>query len=373
MTIIALLLACEHDEHRHQLVDADASVIDAAVDSDASSTDTTDTELVDMGSTRDRFVDMPTLDAQTPAPVYAKDDELRVNHLQALGTHNSYHLAPDLMFLPWNYDHLPLDQQLRFQGVRQFELDIYQNQIGTFDVYHILFADDGTTCATLTECLTVMKTWSDDNQGHHPILVLIEPKGYLDPPDMVIAKLNAALMETWGAERLLTPAMIKRDLPTIRDGLAAQGWPTLGATRNRLIAVLHTPGELRDANLDADYNGLSSVMFSDAYGDVNAPFAAYHSMNNPIGGQAAINALVQANHLVRTRADTDGEETQTLDYERAEAALRSGAHFISTDFPFEAAPEIYGFTIPMGTPSRCNPVQSPQNCMPRDIEYLHTE
>ncbi len=309
-------------------------------------------------------------DAQAPRPSYPEDDELRVNHLQTLGTHNSYHIAPDLMFLPWNYTHLPLDQQLGSQGVRQFELDIYQNQMGTFDVYHILFADDGTTCATLTECLRVMKRWSDQNPGHHPILVLIEPKGTVDPSEMVISKLNSTVLETWGRERIVTPDMVQGDQLNVRDGIEVHGWPTLGATRDRLIVILHTNGALREANVQGLSSGESSVLFSDAYGDVNAPYAAYHSMNSPIGGQASIRAVVQANHLVRTRADSDGEETVSLNYERANAALDSGAHFISTDFPFAPSEDVYGFTIPLGTPSRCNPIQAPDRCTPQDIEDL---
>ena len=51
-------------------------------------------------------------------PDYPMDDTLRMNHLQGLGTHNSYHLQPDVDILPWRYSHLPLDEQLGEQGVR---------------------------------------------------------------------------------------------------------------------------------------------------------------------------------------------------------------------------------------------------------------
>ena len=52
--------------------------------------------------------------------------------------------------------------------------------------------------------------WSDSNPGHHPLLVLIEPKNYLDPPDMVISKLNDVLDQTWGRSRLVTPELLRR-------------------------------------------------------------------------------------------------------------------------------------------------------------------
>ena len=134
------------------------------------------------------------------------------------------------------------------------------------------------------------------------------------------------------------------------------------------MAVLHTGGSLRDAYLDAPGGTKERLMFPDAYGNLEADYAAYHSMNNPIDGQAAIQAVVEAGHLVRTRADADGEESEALDYTKATAALNSGAHFISTDFPFAATETTYGFIIPEGTPSRCNPISAPADCNSADLE-----
>ena len=329
-----------------------------------------DTGLIDAAEGYENEVGRPESGMNYPPPSYPNDDRIRVNHLQALGTHNSYHLAPDVDFRPWNYSHLPLDGQLSMQGVRQFELDIFQNQAGKFDVYHILFADDRSTCESLTTCLQVLKMWSDSNPGHHPLLVLIEPKNYLDPPDMVISKLNDVLDQTWGRSRLVTPELLRRTHENVRESIRAEGWLTLGETRNRLIPVLHTSGSLRAANLSFRRGESGSLMLSDAYGDLEAPYAAYHSINNPIGGQNSIINVVRANHLVRTRADSDGEEASTLDYQRATMALSSGAHFISTDFPFPSTSDTYGFVIPMGTPSRCNPISAPPDCSPSDIEAL---
>jgi hypothetical protein len=53
----------------------------------------------------------------------------------------------------------------------------------------------------------------------------------------------------------------------------------------------------------------------------------------------------------------------------AEAALTSGAHFVSTDYP-EPDPRFtpYAVAIPGGSPARCNPVSAPAACTPADIE-----
>ena len=313
--------------------------------------------------------DMMQLDRMDAfVPAYVKDDTLRINHIQALGTHNSYHLRSHIDILPWRYNHLPLDEQLDLQGVRQFELDLYQNEAGTLEVYHIGTVDDGTTCETLSICLTVMKDWSDAHLGHHPLLVLLEPKRYRESAEDTLQRIESILEETWSRERLVTPDLVQRDAANIRDGLAQSGWPVLGSVRGRLLVILHTSGALRDAYLNAAGGTEARLMFPDAYGDLNASFAAYHSMNNPISSQDEIRALVAAGHLVRTRADADGEESESLDYTKSEAALRSGAHFISTDFPYAGTEDEYGFVIPEGTPSRCNPISAPSDCNPSDLE-----
>ena len=301
-------------------------------------------------------------------PSYPMDETLRMNHLQGLGTHNSYHLQSDIDILPWRYSHLPLDEQLGKQGVRQFELDIFESEAGVLEVYHIAFVDARSTCPDLAACLTVMKGWSDQHQGHHPILVLLETTRYRSTAQETIEKIEEILASTWSRDRLVTPALVQRNYASIREGLEAEGWPTLGETRGRLMAVLHTSGSLRNAYLESAGSTKERLMFPDAYGNLEADYAAFHSINNPIDGQATIQAVVEAGHLVRTRADEGGEESETLDYTKANAALSSGAHFISTDFPFAATETTYGFIIPEGTPSRCNPISAPDDCNSADLE-----
>src|SRR5690606_26311301 len=71
--------------------------------------------------------------------------DLRLNGIQVIGSHNSYHVAPPeavVGFLSrfnrdaeaWNYTHPALSRQLDL-GVRQFELDVYADPEGG------LFAD----------------------------------------------------------------------------------------------------------------------------------------------------------------------------------------------------------------------------------------
>src|SRR3954467_13405349 len=71
---------------------------------------------------------------------YPKDGALRINHLQAKGTHNSYHDPTDdvAMTMALDYRHKPLGEQLASEGVRQFELDTHLNAFtGELEVYHL--------------------------------------------------------------------------------------------------------------------------------------------------------------------------------------------------------------------------------------------
>jgi Phosphoinositide phospholipase C, Ca2+-dependent len=84
------------------------------------------------------------------------------------------------------------------------------------------------------------------------------------------------------------------------------------------------------------------------------PLAAVIIANDPTD-RSRIDAAARAGFLVRTRADESG-----LPEQRA-AALATGAHALSSDFPTV-------FAIPGGTPSRCNPVTAPAACTSAAIE-----
>ena len=295
-------------------------------------------------------------------------EHIKLNHLQALGTHNSYHLRPAVNILPWDYEHLSLDQQLEQQGVRQFELDLYEREEGGFDVLHIPRLDPETNCSPLKMCFDLLKGWSDTHQAHHPILVLLEVKNTLGTPQEVVTQLETIVNQTWRQEQLITPGLIMREKPTLRDALNQLGWPSLNELRGRFLIILHSGGELRDALLEGGL--VNRSMFPDAYGDLNVHFAAYHSINDPIASETLITAAVTAGHLVRTRADVNSEQTLTLDMTRGERALALGAHWISTDYPTPGDTDQYGFVIPGGSPSRCNPVTAPLDCHAEAIEAL---
>jgi len=93
-------------------------------------------------------------------------------------------------------------------------------------------------------------------------------------------------------------------------------------------------------------------------------YAGFAKVNNPIGNLALIRELVKAGLLVRTRADAHTREARANDTRRRDAALASGAHFISTDFP-APKPEVVGtdyvVRMPDGKHARRNPVSGPRD------------
>ena len=71
-------------------------------------------------------------------------------------------------------------------------------------------------------------------------------------------------------------------------------------------------------------------MFTDS--SPGAPEAAFVKQNDPLD-DPAIPTLVAAGYVVRTRADADTVEARSGDTGPRDAAIASGAQWVSTDYP----------------------------------------
>ncbi len=303
-------------------------------------------------------------------PEYLYDDQLRLNHIQAKGTHNSYHLVdPDNLIPKYDYSHVPLDEQLNHQGVRQFELDVHYYPTGEFVVYHE-DGDDQSTCRRLTGCLQILKDWSDEHPGHHALFVFIEIKE--DKAGVDAEQLNQALDEqilsAWPRERILVPDDVQGDYPTMQAALAERGWPTLGETRNQALFILLDMEEWRDSYTRGGSSTRERILFAESLGELE--IAGIARLDVPFELEGPIReAVEEKNLIVRTRADQDGIQARSGDFGRLEKALQTGAHLIATDFPAPVDEYNYWVEIPDGTPSRCNPLTAPDYCTPESIEH----
>ncbi len=296
---------------------------------------------------------------------YPLDSRLNLSDLQMKGTHNSYHLRPDSVGVAeWDYSQAPLDVQLADQGVRQFELDVYSQADGGFRVQHAPDLDPKSNCSPLGQCLGLLKDWSDANPRHLPIFVMIDIKDFFDEigePEDYFQAIEGRILSVWQADRLILPDIVLGDRASLREAVMGGDWPTLGDSRGKALFVLFEGGEFRSAYTHGDKDAADRLMFPRA-GDTEVPYAAVLMFDDPIANQGGIRQAVAEGFLVRTRADSGTVEARAEDYTRLDAALSSGAQFVSTDFPAPGGGFDYWVDIPDGTPARCNPVHAPPEC-----------
>jgi hypothetical protein len=304
-------------------------------------------------------------DPRTRAAAPNDIEELRINQLQFIGTHNSYHVrAKPSRFASLNYSHAPLDVQLD-RGVRSVELDLH-DRAGTFEVCHIVKIDEGTTCRRLSDGLETVRKWSDSHPGHLPISFLFELKKDGAGFDPRIRKFDAAsldrlddlLRSVFPASRCITPDDVRKDAATLREAVEKNGWPTLAASRGKVFFIMHDDGVLRDAYVKGHPSLRGRVMF--VRSDETRDDAATLVLDDP--RDPNIPRLVSAGYFIRTRADADLHTDRAGKPSRLKAALASGAQIVSTDFPTGEPQAGTGYLVEFekGSPARVNPVNGPE-------------
>jgi Phosphoinositide phospholipase C, Ca2+-dependent len=339
----------------------------------------------------------------TKATGYPLDGTLRLNQIQVLGSHNSYHGQPFPQVLSaiakvgaagaasLDYAHRPLAQQFPL-GIRQLELDVWSDPDGGkyahptllktldlpppdqtimnkpgFKVIHQADIDTNSTCLTFVLCLQAVKTWSDANPGHVPIMIDVEMKDAAAAvTPATFDALEAEIRSVLTPDDLITPDLVRANDSSLGHAVSTGGWPTLGEVRGRVMFMLDNEN-LAPIELQGHPSLRGRILFaSSAPGDDDA---AVTKLNDPIGDAAKIKAALAANMLIRTRADADTVQARANDTSMRDAALAGGAQFVSTDYEVpDARRGPYVVKIPGGTPARCNPVTAPPDCKATDIE-----
>lgn len=338
------------------------------------------------------------------------DANLRLNDLVMVGTHNSYKAtmpAPLMALLMQgapdragglDYGHQSLDRQLD-DGARQLEIDVYYDPEGGrfldprglasagltldaerraafaasgFKVMHIQDVDVLSNCTRLIDCLGLVRRWSLDHPDHAPLLLMFNTKTDASPlPQGVEAlpfdvaawdALDREVRSVFPADALITPDDVQGAYPTLREAVLADGWPTLGRSRGKVMFALDEGRQKTDAYRGARRSLEARAFFINT--DEASPAAAYLTLNDPITDGARIRAAVEAGFIVRTRADADTAEARVNDVSRRDAALASGAQYISTDYMrpdvrFEGG---YEARLPDEAAALCNPVRAAGRC-----------
>jgi len=293
-------------------------------------------------------------------------EELRINQLQFIGTHNSYHVRakPHRNFAFLNYSHAPLDVQLD-RGVRSVELDLHDRD-GVFEVFHVVKIDEGTTCRRLSDALETIRKWSDAHPRHLPISVLFELKKDgtgLDPrirpfDAASLDRLDELLRSVFPAARCIAPDDVRGTAATLREAVQRTGWPTLAASRGKVFFILHDDGKLREFYTHDHPSLRGRAMF--VRSDETRDDAATLVLDNP--RHPDIPRLVSAGYFIRTRADADLHTARSGKPSRLDAALASGAQIVSTDFPTGEPQAGTGYIVEFAkaAPARVNPVNGPE-------------
>ncbi len=338
------------------------------------------------------------------------DENLKLNDLVTVGTHNSYKTqipeavlakiraaAPDRAD-EIDYRHRPLSEQLD-AGVRQLEIDVYNDPEGGrfldpagfraagitlaparraalaepgFKVMHIQDIDVLSSCATFRACLGIVRRWSLAHPDHAPILLMVNAKTDPSPqPGGVDAlpfdaaafdALDGEVRAVFPPEALITPDDVQGRYPTLREAVLHDAWPTLGESRGKLLFALD-----EDAAKVAVYRGKRRSLEGRVFlvnTDEDSPAAAYLTLNDPIAEAERIRKAVAAGFIVRTRADAGTVEARGNDMRRRDAALASGAQFVSTDYiwPEPRPHNDYQVRLPGDAAVLCNPVRAANRC-----------
>jgi hypothetical protein len=340
-------------------------------------------------------------------------DSVKLNQIQVIGTHNSYHagLAPSeaklfeqknpMLYQALEYRHRPLDAQFT-SGVRQIELDIFADSEGAryshpkgidavaaaglpkdpdfdpeglmnkpgFKVLHVQEFDYRSTCQQLIACLKIVRAWSQAHKDHVPIFILLETKQEDLPPQYqarspekftraTFDALDAEIHSVFKPGEMITPDQVRGEHATLEEAVLGNEWPTLAAARGKVVFLMDQRA-VGPVYLEGHPALRGRVIFTNA--EPGHPDCAFTEQNE--GDQATIAALVSKGYLVRTRTDADTKQARTNDTTRRDIALASGAQFLSTDYPASEPSQWtpYSVSLPGGAVARCNPVNGPPSC-----------
>lgn len=339
------------------------------------------------------------------------EDQTRLNHIQIIGSHNSYKrkitsemmellLQEDSSAIGLDYHHIPLGDQLDL-GLRSLELDIlydpnggrYQSPVGlktidslgltttSFDTiqelskpgiktFHIPDIDFRSHCLAFKDCLSDVKFWSKNNPDHLPIIITINPKNdgidkvgftkVLPFDQAALDSLDLEILSVFDESDLILPTHVLGNAENLRQAVTNHGWPLLTEVKGKIMFVLDAGIALTEQYL-VNYEA-GKPMFVTVSSD--HPQAAFFVINDPLKSEKEIKNLVAQGFMVRTRSDANTAEARHADFSRFEAAIRSGVHVITTDYYLNSLSPNEDFEIIFedSTYQNCNPIVASKTC-----------
>lgn len=314
-------------------------------------------------------------------------DSLKINQIQTLGSHNSYHQRANRFVLRFmkglsgilpkefnpkelDYAHEPLPVQLDSFHLRSFELDIYadpegghfykrkrNNLLGKpkssgiealkqpgFKIMHIPDIDYNSHHYTFVSALTELKTWSDAHPTHLPIYIMVEckeesiaekvkklhfTKAISFTPD-IVNDIDKEIKSVFGdsLDKIITPDKVRGNYATLNEAVLANNFPTIGAARGKFIFVMMEVGADNYLLHHPSLQGRAMFTFSSP----DKPECAFIKFDDALENEAKITEAVKKGYIIRTRADSPNQQNRSGDHTQQQAAFRSGAQIISSDY-----------------------------------------
>jgi hypothetical protein len=311
-----------------------------------------------------------------PLLVPKDGDDLPINRIQVIGSHNSYKKAIDYhLFEKFkhndsvsaskiDYEHISVAGQLGM-GLRNLEIDVYADSKGGkyahprgldwakdqapydvkkemnapgFKVFHIQDLDFRSDFLTLKDGLEKLKKWSDANPDHTPVFITLEAKdgkmkgeGYSDPEKFtaeIFDQLDRALLDGLGKDKIITPDQVRGKYKTLEAAVLNDNWPLLKKARGKFLFILDQKEEKMELYIKGHPSLKGRVLFVNA--DAGRPEAGMMIINN--AKDPMIPQLIKKGYIIRTRADSDTQEARTNDRSNFDSACASGAQIITTDY-----------------------------------------
>ncbi len=320
-------------------------------------------------------------------------DSLKLNQIQIIASHNSYHRHTDdtvfnflvranaLGILPSSYDpvgidyyHLPLEQQFDDYGVRGIELDIYYDPNGGqfhnreglhmigldgeshieelnepgFKIIHIPDFDYNTNYYTFKSALKTVYNWSIAHPNHLPIFINVETKQDVPADNSSLAGLGFPFTQAVHYDATACDKMDEEIKSVFGENLDKVITPDKvrgsyarldSAARNgnwpklaeaRNKVVFIMQGAAESLYKSGHPSLQGRAMF--VYSSPSSAEAAFVILNSPVGSYNQIQQRVQQGFIVRTRSDENTDEARSGDYTQMNAAFSSGAQIVSTDY-----------------------------------------
>lgn len=317
-------------------------------------------------------------------------DSLKINQVQVVASHNSYHIKTDSAILAFmlnlnslgalpasynpnelDYTNVSLEEQLQDYDMRGLEIDIFNdpqggqyanreaysflsmptashiaelNQPG-FKVLHIPDFDFNTTNYTFKSALNSIRSWSLAHPNHLPLFINVETNEetvadalptftqltHSIPYDATAAdNMDVEIKEVFGQDLngVITPDQIRGNYSTLKQAVLAGNWPQLAQARGKVIFIMQGAAENEYKQGHPSLQGRAMFVYSNP----NTDEAAFVILNSPVADRTEIEQRVAQGFIVRTRADEATTQARTGDYTNMNAAFDGGAQIVSTDY-----------------------------------------